>query len=1181
MGVLKKILGFFLSRFFWTAVGIAILCALIWFYGGLVSFGATAPLASDMAKLIAIGVILILWLFLMLLRQLRAARANQAFVAELAAPAMDPELAPGEENVAEINTKFQDVLAQMKRSKLGGRRFLRDMPWYVIIGPPGTGKTTALRQSGLHFPIDLTDDLKGVGGTRNCDWFFTEDAVLIDTAGRYTEQGSDPEVDAAEWRGFLGLLTKHRGRRALNGVMLTISIQELAGDEGSIREHGREIRKRLNELSSALELKLPVYLMITKSDLIPGFEAFFGDMSSREREQVWGTTLGTADRVDGVTVEREMKALQSALEERLVARLAADAPLEQRAEIFRFPSQLDQLTGALKVLIEAVFGESRYEETPWLRGFYFTSATQEGSPIDRMMAGMAHSLGMTAPAPERRAYGEKRSFFLRGLITDLIFPEAGLGRFDPRAEERRRWLWRGTLAGAALVTIVASTLFLFSYLRFSGGLADQERQLTKLSSRLSNVAARQAPTDPLDLNLALEAANETLASETNIAASPLTFLGPTAEAELSQAQKLSYEHTLRNILEPRMVALLEATMWRHSRDPEFLLGALKAYQMLTGQAPYDTEFLGIWWQTDLPEFAPINPFPTDQSVDHQLAALERMAGETEKIAPDPKLVSVALESICTIPLSVRAYRTLRAHPDIAGIPDWIPAEFAGPNGPRVLTRVSKKSLRIGLPGAFTFQGFHDKIVPLVPEIAAQATLDRAVFAGGCSESSDASAQALEKDILKLYYDDFISQWDGFLRDVRLTPIKNLAQARQNLKDLSSTDSALKRLLDSVVAETFLTRPPEEGEGGGNPAAKKGALKAVSKLGKLGKLVKKGAKIAKKTGGSGENAEPPGKPVADHFQAIRATVQEVDGQPPLLTDAVAALTALSNELQTVAASPDPQAALLARGGLPQLTGAIANVAQVLPDPVDDWIAGIASDAVIVTRDSVIAQLNARWRADVQPFCLSATQGRYPFDQRSKIDVNTQDFSRLFGAGGLIDTYINDHLLNYIDTTRRPWAWRADLGLEPGLLKPFEKARDMRDSLFPGGAGPVMAFTLEPKDLSANASRVTLNVDGQNLSYFNSVTRPMPMTWPGPDGTNLITLTFAPIDGTAERFARETGSWAFLRLIRGGGLQKTALPEVFNLRLSVGGFSASFELRANSVVNPFDLKMFSGFTCPRGF
>lgn len=1179
MSVLKKILGFVFSRFLWSLIGIAIFCALIWFYGALISIGDAAPLAGELTRIVVIGVIIILWLVSMLLRQMRAAQANRAFVAELATPPQDAVMQPGQENLAEVQAKFQGIMEQMKRSKLGGRKFLRDMPWYVIIGPPGTGKTTALRQSGLHFPIDLSDDLKGIGGTRNCDWFFTEDAVLIDTAGRYVQQQSDPEVDMAEWKGFVDLLVKHRGRRALNGVILTVSVQELAGDDIAIREHGRELRKRLAELREETGLKLPVYLMITKSDLIPGFEAYFGNLNAQDREQVWGATLGTADRVDGLTIEREMRVLQSALEERLSARIADDVPLEQRAEIFRFPSQFDQLTSPLKVLVEAIFGESRYEDSPWMRGIYFTSATQEGSPIDRMVSGIASALGLTAPMPQRRAHGNTRSFFLRNLLTELIFPEAGLGRFDPRAEERRRWIWRGTVAGATLVTVLLATVFLFSFLRYNGALGEQERQLTNLSARLANVAARQAPTDPLDLNLALDAANETANAQTSVLASPLTILGPTAEPELAQIHTIAYEQTLRNILEPRMVALLEATMWRHSRDPEFLLGALKSYQMMTGQAPYDQVYLGQWWQGVLPEYAPIDPFPTDEAVDHQLAALSRMAGEEEKIEADPALISVALESICTIPLAVRAYRTLRSDGSIAGLKDWIPAEKTGPNGARVLTRLSEQTLRIGLPGAFTYDGFHSVVLPLIPEVAAQATLDRAVFAGGCSESADASVETLEADILKLYYDDFVSQWDGFLRDVRLTPIDDLVQARQNLKDLASADSALKRLLESIVYETHLARVIEEGEE--NAAAKKGALKAASKLGKLGKLVKKGSKIARTTKSNGPPPMPPGTPVSDHFAPIRATVEEVDGKPPLLGDAVAALTALSNELQTVAASPDPQAALLGRGGLPQLTGAIVNEAANLPDPIDAWIAGIAGDTIAVTREAVIAQLNARWRADVLPFCTSATSGRYPFNQSSAIDVNTLDFARLFGGGGLIDKYINDHLQAYIDNSVRPWKWRADFGLDAALLEPFENARSMRDALFPGGAGPVMAFSLEPTDLSANASRVTLNVDGQSLSYFNAATRPAPMTWPGPDGTNMITLSYAPVNGTSELVTSETGSWAILRLIRKGRLSATALPEAFDLRLSAGGYSANFNLRANSVENPFDLKMFSGFSCPRGF
>ncbi|ETX30229.1 type VI secretion system membrane subunit TssM [Roseivivax isoporae] len=1183
MSFLKKILGFLFSRLLWTAIGIAILCALIWIYGPLVSIGTAEPLAGELTRVVVIGLILIFWLLSMLIRQMRAARANRAFVSELAAPPEEARAGPGEENLAEVHAKFRGVMEQMKRSKLGGRKFLRDMPWYVIIGPPGTGKTTALRQSGLHFPIDLADDLKGIGGTRNCDWFFTEDAVLIDTAGRYVQQQSDPDADAAEWTGFLKLLVRHRGRRALNGVILTLSTQELAGDAASIREHGREIRKRLSELQQQTGLKLPVYLMITKVDLVPGFEAFFGDLNSRQREQVWGATLGTQDRVDGVTVEREMKTLQEAMEARLVGRISEDLPLAQRAEIFRFPAQMEQLTQPIKVLVEAAFGESRYEDSPWLRGIYFTSATQEGSPIDRLVTGIAQSLGLSAPLPERRLHGEKRSFFLRNLLTDLVFPEAGLGRFDPRAEDRRRWAWRGAVAATALAVAVLGTLFLFSFLRNNGALAEQERQLARLSARLSNVAARQAPTDPLDLDLALEAAVETVNAQTGMAPTPLTFLGPTAAPELAQIHRIAYDHTLRNVLEPRMVALLEATMWRHARDPEFLLDALKAYQMLTGQAPYDAAFLNVWWQTVLPDFAPIDVFPTEEAIDHQLAAIVRMGTEEDKIAPDAGLIATALESICTIPLAVRAYRALRSDPAVAGLPDWIPAEVAGPNGPRVLTRLSEQSLRVGLPGAFTYDAFHDAVLPRVPEVAAQAQLDRAVFAGGCNESAEASVDTLEADILKLYYDDFIAQWDSFLRDVRLAPIGDLVQARQNLKDLSTTDSALTRLLTAVVAETHLARVEEDGVGtdAAQAEAQKAGLKAVNKLGKLGRLVKTGARIASASGEDAPPPVPPGSPVSEHFQPLRAAVEEVDGQPPLLNDAVAALTALSNELQTVAASPDPEAALLARGGLPQLTGAIANEAGILPDPIDQWIAGIAGDAISVTREAVIAQLNARWRADILPFCTSATAGRYPFDQSSAIDVNILDFARLFGPGGLVDNYINDNLQAYVDTTVRPWRWRADFGLEAELLQPFENARAMRDALFPGGAGPIMAFNLEPRDLSGNASRVTLNVDGQVLSYFNAAARPTPMTWPGPDGTNMITLSFTPVDGTGELITSETGSWAFLRLVRKGALSETALPEVFGLRLSAGGYSASFNLRANSVENPFDLTMFSGFSCPRGF
>ncbi len=1184
--ILKSILRFLISRKLWVFIGVAVLCALIWQFGPLLAIGEAQPLDPELNRLVAIGVVLVIWLLTVLIGQLRAARKNRMFVTELAAPPPSVAARPGEANLAAINTKFADILGQMKKSKLGTKKFLREMPWYVIIGPPGTGKTTALKQSGLHFPIDLSDDIKGVGGTRNCDWFFTDTAVLVDTAGRYVEQASDPEIDATEWGGFLDLLKKHRGKRALNGVIVTLSLQELLGDDGALRNHGKTIRKRLAELREKLQINLPVYLMITKADLVPGFEAFFADFTARDREQVWGATLPTDARAEGTAIAREVRGLLSRLESRLSARMAEDAPLPQRAEVFRFPSQVERLETPLKVLIDTVFGESRYEEAPWLRGFYLTSAAQEGSPIDRMLGEMAGAYGLRAEPPPRRVAGEQRSYFLRNLLAEVIFPEAGLGQFDRAAEERRVWIWRGSVAAAAVAVTVAGLAFLYSYLNQSGTISDQARLTADLSQRLANVASRQAPTDPLDLDVALEAMAEIEAARSPMAASVLTMAGPSARTDIARAQKIAYDHGLKTILEPRMIALLEATMWREIRNPEFLLGALKSYHMLTGKAQYDRDFLASWWTEKLPESAPIVPFPTEAALAHQLAAIDRAAGDeaAQRIAPDDLLVAKALESICTVPLAVRAYNSLMQDANVTGLADWDPAEAAGPNATKVLTRLSGKTLRIGLPGAFTYAGFHEVILPLIPEVAAQAVLDREVFAGGCAESSNTSVPQLELDILKLYSDDFIAQWDGFLRDVRLAPITDLATATTNLKDLASPDSTLKRLLTAVVTETDLLFVPPEPEEGADASA--GLVKKATKsLGKLGSLVSKGSKAAGKIGVGGDEeappADPPGTAVAQHFASLKAVVAEVDGVPPLITDAEAALGALANELQTVAASPDPEAALLARGGLPQLTGQLANVATILPDPVDDWLTGLAGDTISVTRDAVVAQLNARWKADVLPFCTSATAGRYPFEAGSAIDVNTADFQRLFGPGGLIDAFTNTHLLQYVDTTVRPWQWRADFGLPAAQLQPFEQARSIRDGLFPGGAGPIMAFTLEPKDLSANAARVTLNIDGQTLTYFNSATRPQAMTWPGKDGTNLISLAFTPVDGAGEVMVSETGAWAWLRLIRKGNLGKTNLPELFNLTLAAGGFSARFELRAASVENPFDLSMFGNFKCPQGF
>ncbi|RUX47866.1 type VI secretion system membrane subunit TssM, partial [Mesorhizobium sp. M7A.F.Ca.US.014.04.1.1] len=547
------------------------------------------------------------------------------------------------------------------------------------------------------------------------------------------------------------------------------------------------------------------------------------------------------------------------------------------------------------------------------------------------------------------------------------------GTFDPLAQRRRAWIGRGAAAACAAAALLAGGLFTWSYFDNRNAITAQAGQFEALQTPLTSIAATPASVEQPAMDGALGAMDAVATARTAPPGAAQDLLGPSASAEMVRAQTDTYDHALRNILEPRMIALLEATMWRQIRDPDFMLGALKSYRMMTGLSQMDPDYAQDWWANSLPEFAAAAPFPTADAEEHQLAAIRRMTVDESYVAPDQALVAEALKTVCTISLPARAYKQLLADPAVAGLKEWIPANFAGPNGSKVFARRSAKTLRVGISGAFTYAGFHDVILDRIDDVAAQAALDRAVFAGGCSENSETSVSALSEDILKPYYDDYIAQWDSFLRDMRLAPLTDLIVASENLKDLSSADSALKRRLTAVVQETELTRS-DDAPAGDDKAAAKGGSKLLGKLGKLGKIVKTGAKLLPRAGSASE-VDLTGNLVAEHFKPLKSTIAEVDGQPPALDAAVVALTALSNVLQTVTANPNPQDAIKKQGGLAELTGAVARQAQILPDPISSWLGGIAGDTSNLTQKAVTSELNAIWRADILPFCQAALNDRY--------------------------------------------------------------------------------------------------------------------------------------------------------------------------------------------------------------
>ena len=272
-------------------VGALLLSTLIWLFAPAL-LGTESLVVRILLTAVPIVVWLVVLVVLVMLRQKRDAAliSGATETAERSAKADAATLAAAEEERV-IGQRLTEALGAMKSAAGAKGNYLYERPWYVIIGPPGSGKTTAIQNSGLDFPL-VAGRVAGVGGTRNCDWWIAEQAVLIDTAGRYTTQDSDAGADKAGWERFLDLLRRERPRQPLNGVIVAFGADMLSRLDADGRQtHALAVRRRVSELEQKLGQKLPVYFLVSKVDLVVGFTEFFDDLDREARSQVWGMTF--------------------------------------------------------------------------------------------------------------------------------------------------------------------------------------------------------------------------------------------------------------------------------------------------------------------------------------------------------------------------------------------------------------------------------------------------------------------------------------------------------------------------------------------------------------------------------------------------------------------------------------------------------------------------------------------------------------------------------------------------------------------------------------------------------------------------------------------------------------------------------------------------------------------------
>lgn len=1177
-------------------LGIVCLFVAVWFGFPMIPL---AIFSTIWLRATVIGVIVAIILIVQFFKWRKRRKLAAEMEAELIAP--EPE---GDGKV--LSEKMSAALAKLKKS--GGATYLYDLPWYVIIGPPGAGKTTALRNSGIEFPVSGDDGdgggMEGFGGTRYCDWWFAEDAIMIDTAGRYTTQDSNSSADQASWTSFLELLKKSRPNQPINGVMLAFSAEDMMTmSDQELTDHAETVRARLGELHEHLRIDFPVYVLFTKSDLISGFREYFASFNVNRRKNVWGVTFQTKDRKEQTfeQVKPEFDKLVSRLSDELIDRLSEEPDGISRVAIFGLPGQMALMRDNVSEFLRRVFAPSKHKTNAILRGFYFTSGTQEGTPIDQVLGAMSQTSSETGGFAPSFMSGQGKSFFIHDLLKRVIFEERDWVSQDMGAVRRAAVLRTVGFSAIGLATVALLAAFGISFWQ-NYNLVDVAEEEAETYSRIAQVEIERTEIEDPDLEPILPYL-ETLSLMpagygTTVEPTIWEGFGLNQRDRLGAATENAYADALEQFFRPRLILELETQLagLRNTEEPAQIYRALKVYLLLgeteaqTDDDAIKTYFDDLWFT----EYASdLNGINTREALARHLDAMLTLDGRKDvAVKLDDTTITNARSAIVQMSLADQAYALINDRAKAAGLLDFRLVDALGVQGDLVFETTDGSDLEtVTVPGLYTYEGFWSFFFEELTSVGEALEEDKWVL-GEQAElvNFDSQMRGLEQALQVTYRRDFEAAWDTMFSQFRLANMSADAPAYDTLGIAAAPfASPILQLVKAVDTETRLTSELDaiaaqlEGGGGAaeNAANDVGGFLVREQLRRGPRTLRILTDSLRNSGKdqtrvNGSNAESPTQSVerlAQRFESWHVLLEGVEGQRPI--DIVLAdLEAIRGNLRLAASNPAQSAALL-----PQLLSNLTRNNSRLPEPLRQIINDAESDFRSEATDATLAEMNRALNNTITQVCRDTITGFFPFSD-SQRQVPTGDFGRFFGPGGDMDVFYNTYLAQHVLATGDGLAVDPNSPLADRLstsaIRQFDRAIKIRRAFFgAGGTAPEVQITLSHEASHPTIEQAHLEINGQNTISAPG-DPPKTVTWPGA-GASTTLQVFPTLDRQSSREFRG-GQWTIVQFMRSAAsTQRTGntLRSTFN----VGGRSITYDISFNTTSNPFTMPELSEFSCPQ--
>ncbi|NOQ30562.1 MAG: hypothetical protein GQ570_05500 [Helicobacteraceae bacterium] len=381
------------------------------------------------------------------------------FVKRVIAKESDSIIAKGENNslmIEDLEEHWESSISLLNNSKLNkNKNSIYELPWFLVIGESNSGKTSLIKNSHLSSAVVDMKTSTHKTETLNCDWWFFEDSIILDTAGRYTIPIEEAR-DNNEWERFLTLLSKERKKEPLNGLVITVPANRLLeNDLNIIEEDALNIRKNINELMLSIGVKFPVYFMITKMDMIYGFSHFSSSLPLENQSQAMGYMNESLNKQWEEVLTDTIDFIKSKITSLQLLIIKKDS--SQAKELLLFAEEFDYIIPALQKYTQIIFGDNPYQKIPMLRGIYFSSALSDTQNNSKFLSKFNLSQEESTP--------KNRSFFITDFFKTILPNDRNV--FTPITEylDWQRKSYRIALISWILVFSSLVGVYTFSFIK--------------------------------------------------------------------------------------------------------------------------------------------------------------------------------------------------------------------------------------------------------------------------------------------------------------------------------------------------------------------------------------------------------------------------------------------------------------------------------------------------------------------------------------------------------------------------------------------------------------------------------------------------------------------------------------------------------------------------------------------